>query len=116
MARAESLGSYFQERLKEVQTRWPRAVADVRGKGLLIGVELADPGLRGLGREGFAKKIYSILLDAGIRFGYGHWRGVFRLCPPLTVTRRQIDRAVQGFEDSLRAALRPGPSRGKRYN
>ena len=100
LSRARSSGAYLEARLREVAGRLPGLIADIRGKGLLLGVELG--GARG--RETLARKIHSTLLAEGIRFGYGCWRGVFRLGPPLNVTLSQVDRAVKAFERSLLSA------------
>ncbi len=41
-ARAEEMGKYLTERLREMQARFPDLIKDVRGRGLMLGVELHD--------------------------------------------------------------------------
>ena len=42
--RAGKLGSYFLEKLEEIRQKYPEHIKDVRGKGLIIGVEFSDGG------------------------------------------------------------------------
>jgi acetylornithine/LysW-gamma-L-lysine aminotransferase len=79
-AQAAEKGAYFMERLEEINAP---VIREVRGKGLLIGVELKTkvaPFLRGLQAEGV------LALPAGLN--------VLRFLPPAVITREQIDTVV----------------------
>lgn len=69
-------------------------IGDVRGKGLMIGVELVEPG----GREPSPRAAAAVLeatRDAGLLVGKGGLYGnVIRLAPPMTLTD---DEAVEGL-------------------
>jgi len=85
------LGEYFQERLAEIPS--PH-VKEVRGKGLLIGVELKPVA-------GGARRFCEALQHQGILCKETH-EHVIRFAPPLTITRGQIDGALTTFREILR--------------
>lgn len=78
-------------------------IGDVRGKALLVGVELVrDPETREPAREESAAVAFQECFKRGLlamRAGLS----TIKFCPPLTVRSEQIDRALQIFEESLRA-------------
>lgn len=93
-ARAAETGRYFLERLRELQAEFPDAIREVRGLGLLLGLEFADEDLAGLTIAGVARR----------RVVVGYYLSnprVFRFEPPLIVTREQIDRAVSCLREAL---------------
>lgn len=71
-------------------------VAGVRGRGLMLGVELAD-GLD-------ARRAYSDLLEAGLIVNAVDAETI-RLLPPLTVSRDELDEAVAKIADALATQL-----------
>jgi len=92
--RAADLGPYMLGRLREVQRRHPAVVRDVRGKGLLIGMEFTDPDIVLL--------ITADALERGVIVFYSlNKPECFRLAPPLVITRQQIDRAVEVLDQSI---------------
>ena len=92
--RAADLGPYMVERLRELQRRHPTVVKDVRGKGLLIGMEFIDPDVVLL--------ITADALARGLIVFYSlNKPECFRIAPPLIITRQQIDRAVEVLDQSI---------------
>jgi len=89
--RAATLGAYLLERLKAISSP---VVTDVRGKGLLIGVEL-DPGIVS------AREFVETLLKHGVLSKDTHGT-VARFAPPLIVDREQLDWGVDRICDALR--------------
>jgi ornithine--oxo-acid transaminase len=77
---AAEMGAYFQERLVEIPS--PH-VKEVRGKGLLIGVELKP-------EAGGARRFCEALQARGILAKETH-RHVIRFAPPLVITREEVD-------------------------
>jgi acetylornithine/succinyldiaminopimelate/putrescine aminotransferase len=73
-----------------------RGVAAVRGRGLMLGVELAD-GLD-------AKRAYFDLLDKGLIVN-AVTPTTIRLLPPLTITDDEIDEALAMIDDALNTQL-----------
>jgi putrescine aminotransferase len=96
--RAAELGEYFLDRLQGVGAEFPAAIREVRGKGLLIGLEFFEEDIAGLTIAGMARRHLIVAY-------YLSNPRVFRFEPPLIVTREQIDRAVAGFRESLTEAL-----------
>jgi len=78
-------------------------VADVRGRGLLLGMELADdPASGGADRLGAA--VTARCMELGLHMnivqlpGMG---GIFRIAPPLTASDTEIDRALAILDEAL---------------
>jgi 4-aminobutyrate aminotransferase len=99
-AKASDTGEYAREKLLELQKKNP-IIGDVRGRGLMIGVELVrDEKLTPANSE--AEAVRDALLRHGVLAGVGGVYGnVVRFQPPLIIRREQIDRAI----DALAAAL-----------
>jgi ornithine--oxo-acid transaminase len=81
---AATLGEYFMEQLKEINS--PH-VKEVRGKGLLIGIELNHTA-------GGARRFCEALQAEGILCKETH-QHVIRLAPPLIIQRENIDWALE---------------------
>ncbi|HTZ98251.1 MAG TPA: aspartate aminotransferase family protein [Terriglobales bacterium] len=105
-ARAAETGAYVMNRLRDLQKQNP-IVGDVRGLGLMIGVELIkDEKLTPAGAE--AEAIREALFKAGVLVGVGGVYGnVIRFQPPLVITGQQIDRALQAFAAALQEITQP---------
>ncbi len=99
-ARAAETGNYAMAKLRELQKQNP-LIGDVRGLGLMIGVELVkDEKLTPAASE--AEAIRDALLRQGVLVGVGGVYGnVIRFQPPLIITREQIDRAIKAFASAL---------------
>jgi ornithine--oxo-acid transaminase len=80
---ANTMGEYLQERLAEIPTPYMK---EVRGKGLLIGVELKP-------EAGGARRFCEALQTKGILCKETH-QNVIRFAPPLVIKRHEIDWAL----------------------
>ena len=100
--RARELGDYLKSQLCDLQQRHP-IIGDVRGRGLLLGVELVtDRQTKAPAPEvGAAVSQRCLELGACLNVGRRSMSGVFRLAPPLITTRDEIDRAVAIFDQAL---------------
>ena len=97
---AACLGEYLLKKLRELQTRHP-LIGDVRGKGLMIGIEIVrDPQTREKGVEE-RNKIVQRCFEKGLLI-LGCGENVIRLSPPLIITQRDADLALSILEDVLR--------------
>ncbi|MFJ8403576.1 aminotransferase class III-fold pyridoxal phosphate-dependent enzyme [Streptomyces microflavus] len=105
-------GDYLLAGLRRVSAAHPRLVADVRGQGLLLGVELstntdihADQGLfRSLAdQEGLAGFLCGYLLrNEGIRLAPTYFaNSVLRVEPPLTVSKEECDTLLAALDRGL---------------
>jgi len=89
--RARELGEYLIERARAIQRRHPNVIAQVRGRGLVVGVELTN--------EGYGGSIIPECLKLGLTVAYTlNQQRVIRLEPPLVVSRAEIDEAMALFE------------------
>lgn len=86
------MGTYFMEKLKVLGQKYPNLIADVRGQGLLIGVELKKPG----------KEIVDVCLAKGFILNCTSVN-VLRIVPPLIVSAEEIDLAVKILDEALAA-------------
>jgi 2,2-dialkylglycine decarboxylase (pyruvate) len=100
--RARDLGDYLKSQLRGLQQRHP-IIGDVRGRGLLLGVELVTdrqtktPALE----AGMAISQRCLDLGACLNIGRRSAASVFRIAPPLTTTRDEIDKAIAIFDQAL---------------
>ena len=88
VAQAQECGAYFMERLNQIQSP---LIREVRGKGLMIGVELrvrVVPVLKAMMERGY------LVLNAGTK--------VVRFLPPLVISKEEIDGCVEAFEAVLK--------------
>ena len=91
-AHAEQIGAYFMQKLRELAERH-EAIVEVRGLGLMIGVEMAEP----------VAPLAAAMRDAGILCGPAG-PNVLRFVPPLTVTEADVDRVVAALDGALGGA------------
>lgn len=99
LARSRELGGYLLRGLEALKNRHP-VVGDVRGLGLLAGVDLvADRGSRTPAPEAADAVMYAAL-SRGLSFKLT-MGSVITLAPPLTVTKDEVDRALAILDDCL---------------
>ncbi|MGW4160004.1 diaminobutyrate--2-oxoglutarate transaminase family protein [Streptomyces sp. NPDC004788] len=118
--RAGVLGARMLGRLQDLAAAHP-CVGDVRGRGLMIGVELVDPEGAGQGDPApppdpeLATAVQRQCLDRGliVELG-GRHNAVVRLLPPLTLTDEQAAAVLDRFADALAAAERTHRTRPPR--
>ncbi len=92
--RAQELGDYFMDRLRRIRSPY---VKEIRGKGLLIGVEIKP-------EYGTARPFCEKLLRLGILAKETHAQ-VIRFAPPLVITREELDWALERIERVLTEPL-----------
>lgn len=99
---AAEVGAYAIEALEEIKARHP-SIGDVRGKGLMIGVEFVkdretkEPAgelTERVVENGFERGL--LMLSCG--------KSVIRVAPPLCITKSEMDEGLKLFEDALAAA------------
>jgi len=94
VARSAEIGNYFKAGLEQLQKLYPAIIRDVRGKGLLIGVEIIDARVG----ESLAQRMF----DRNVLIAYTlNKPEVIRIEPPLIITTKLVDLALERFEDSL---------------
>ncbi len=101
------MGARLKAGLLELATRYP-IVGDVRGRGLLVGVELVTDRATREPAEGLGERATDECLARGLSMNIVRHVGansVWRIAPPLTVSEAEIDLALSIMDDSLAAAL-----------
>jgi len=83
----------FEKKIKKSLSGTP-GVSVVRGRGLLLGIELTTP---------IAKKIASSMLDAGVVVNAANDQTI-RIAPPLIVAASQIDKFILTFKKVMKEA------------
>lgn len=95
-ARATRLGHTLLTGLRRLQARYPRTLADVRGRGLMIGVEVPGAGVGGaLISEMFQRHVLAVYTLNNDK--------VIRMVPPLVITAEQVGEVLDVWEQSLQA-------------
>jgi predicted acetylornithine/succinylornithine family transaminase len=92
---AAKMGEYTKEKLSKLKDIYP-AIVDVRGLGLMIGVEFEDG-------DAVKKMLESCLKAQLILISCGKRDQVIRFIPPLIVTKEQIDSGLSIFEEALKS-------------
>ena len=100
---ATRMGAYLMERLRTLQVEFP-VIGDVRGLGVMIGTEFTDGD--GSPATDLAKAVGQGCLKRGLLILIcGSYGNTVRWIPPLTVTQKQIDKALATFKDALEEAI-----------
>jgi 4-aminobutyrate aminotransferase-like enzyme len=98
---ASSVGAYFRQKLEELQEKYP-LIGDVRGKGLMQGLELVkDRGTKEPAPEAMAQ-LLERTRENGLLIGKGGLFGnVVRLSPMLNISKADVDEAVRLLDQSF---------------
>ncbi|PWR10680.1 aspartate aminotransferase family protein [Micromonospora sicca] len=103
-ANAERLGSRVLDGLRAVAAAQP-VVGDVRGKGLMIALELVGPD--GEPNPAAAVALLEETRDRGLLVGKGGLYGnVIRLAPPMTLTQAEAEEALEILTQSIEAVAK----------
>jgi len=104
LERASEHGEYLIDELEALKRTF-NIIGDVRGKGLLIGIEIVDEESRDPAPQK-AVEIQSRLREQGILLTiYG--QSTLRLTPPLVIEREHIDYFIEALNSVLKKSTRP---------
>jgi diaminobutyrate-2-oxoglutarate transaminase len=118
-ANAMRMGGRFVARLLELQRRYP-IIGEVRGRGLMIGVEIVDPDIldragRPMADGARAREIQAACFRNGLIIELGGRDGaVIRLLPPLNITAPQVDDVATIIERAFAETAAAEPANGFR--
>jgi len=97
---AAHVGAHLMARLHDLPQRFP-IVGDVRGLGLMIGIELVRDQVTKERAGGLRDKLVQMCFERGLLL-LGAGPNTIRLCPPLVITTDQADFAAETIEECLR--------------
>jgi 4-aminobutyrate aminotransferase-like enzyme len=99
LSNAQVVGNYLREKLEELKEKY-LLVGDVRGMGLIQGVELVrdekEPAVEEILQVFEATKRRGLLIGKGGLYG-----NVIRITPPLTATTEHVDEAMEILEHAM---------------
>ncbi|PRC42508.1 aspartate aminotransferase family protein [Mycobacterium sp. ITM-2017-0098] len=107
VARARNLGRQLGERLTDMKERY-EPVGDVRGRGLLQGMELVSDTVTKAPADALGAEVTAACLDRGLHMnivqlpGMG---GIFRIAPPLTIAEADLHLGLDILDESLKSVL-----------
>jgi acetylornithine/N-succinyldiaminopimelate aminotransferase len=90
LSRIVDLGDFFNRKLSKVRSRHPELITDVRGLGLMIGIELSFPG----------KAVAAKMLERGYVINCTH-DNVLRFLPPYIIRKSEISSMVTALEETI---------------
>ncbi len=97
---ARRLGGGLKSRLQALAERFP-IIGDVRGRGLLLGIELVSDRETKEAATTEGRAIAQRCLEDGLIFSLRREGSVLRFVPPASTTEEQIDEAVAILEEVL---------------
>ena len=100
--RVDRLGELLGERLGKLHERFDE-LGDVRGVGLLWGLEFVTDGTSRTPAPELARAVYATALDLGLRVALGGH--ILRLAPPFTIEERLLDDGVDLLEQAIERAV-----------
>ena len=103
IANAARIGGYIMDRLRDWPARFP-IVGDVRGLGLMIGIELVRDQKTRERAPVARNRVLELAFERGLLV-LGAGENSIRLCPPLVITRDQAAFAVDVLEECLKIAI-----------
>jgi 4-aminobutyrate aminotransferase len=99
MENAARMGAHLMDRMRDWPARFPQ-VGDVRGLGLMIGIELVRDRETKEKAPELRDRVLSQAFERGLLV-LGAGDSTIRLCPPLVITRDQCDFAMETLEECL---------------
>jgi 2,2-dialkylglycine decarboxylase (pyruvate) len=109
--RAREQGEYLLGRLRELEAAHEQ-IGDVRGRGLLVGLELVEDRESRRPADTLGAAVTAECLRRGLSMNIvraGSGANCFRMAPPLTIGRDDIDLAVEILDSSLKAVVAERP-------
>ncbi len=87
-------GAYLKKGLEEIQKDYPLVIKEVRGRGMMIGIELTKEGAGGM--------LMSLMIDSNILIAYTlNNPKVIRMEPPLIMPIEVIDQVLIAFRNAI---------------
>lgn len=95
LQKAESAGNYLKTGLLKIAAEFPEVIKEVRGRGMMLGIELT--------REGAGGMLMSLMIIKHVIVAYTlNNPKVIRMEPPLIMDKAIIDRVLEAFYDAVK--------------
>jgi 4-aminobutyrate aminotransferase len=102
LANAAEVGQYTLDALEEIQARHP-SMGDVRGKGLMIGVEFIQDRRTKEPAKELCDRVVELAFERGLLM-LSCGKSVIRVAPALSIKKKEIDEGLQVFEEAVTLA------------
>lgn len=102
MQNAREVGEYAMDALEEIKSRHP-SIGEVRGKGLMIGVEFVKDRETKEPAKELTDRIVGLGFERGLLM-LSCGKSVIRIAPPLAMTKNEMDEGLRIFENALTTA------------
>ncbi len=99
---AAEVGKYARDALEEIMARHP-SIGDVRGLGLMIGVDFVRDRESKEPHEALRDRVVDLAFERGLLL-LGCGKSVIRVAPPLSVSKAEIDEGLAVFEEAVTLA------------
>lgn len=95
LRRGRETGAYFKAGLEKIMQEYPEVIAQVRGRGMMIGIELTKEGAGGM--------LMSLIIDKKIIVAYTlNNPKVIRIEPPLIMPVEVVDHVLEEFREAVK--------------
>lgn len=95
LRRGRETGAYFKAGLEKIMQEYPEVIAQVRGRGMMIGIELTKEGAGGM--------LMSLMIDKKIIVAYTlNNPKVIRIEPPLIMPVEVVDHVLEEFREAVK--------------
>lgn len=101
--KSETLGNYFKKALLEMTPKYPM-MGDVRGLGLMVGIEVVKPDGSKEPCPEAAREITNKMHEKGLMASNlgGTFGNMMKFSPPLVITKEQLDYAIKIIDESFK--------------
>ncbi len=97
VSHSAAMGEYFMQQLDGLKKKYS-SIKEVRGRGLMIGMELHAKGHED---EETALSLALLCESKGLHITFSYFEPVIRFIPPLTISKDEIDEAIQILSDAF---------------
>ena len=96
LEKSRTTGAYLKAGLEEIARAYPSVIKEVRGLGMMVGIELTKEGAGGM--------LMSLMIDQGIIVAYTlNNPKVIRMEPPLVTPKEVVDQVLEVFAQAVKA-------------
>ena len=95
LQRSAETGAYFKRGIKEIAREFPQVIKEVRGRGMMIGMDLVKEGAGGM--------LMALMIDQRVIVAYTlNNPKVIRIEPPLTMPKQVVDHVLEALRSSIK--------------